>query len=116
MSVHFPGANVNTSNPTQSPRQFIHKSEQIRTGNDNSKLQIETRIKYLLDRVKEIKEVIACLTSENDALQALLAQMLLQLGNQSGTGATTISGAIRKKPLDTARTTTVKLMPGNFIT
>lgn len=87
-------------------------SEQVRTENDNLKSQNETRVKDLTDQDKENKEAIARLTRENEALQARLASLHRQLGNQPGAKPTTSSGAIEKSPSDAARTANVKPMAG----
>lgn len=86
--------------------------EQVRSEIDNLKTQNETRVKDLADQDKENKETIARLTRDNEALQARLAQLHRQLGNQSGSKPTTSSGATEKSPSDAARTANVKPMAG----
>lgn len=91
-------------------------SEQVRTENDNLKSQNENRMKDLADLDNQNKDAIARLTRENEALQARLASLHRQLGNQPGAKPTTSSGAIEKSPSDAARTANVKPMAGNYQT
>lgn len=87
-------------------------SEHVRTEHDNLKSQNEVRLKDMTDQDKENKEAITRLTRENEALQARLASLHRQLGNQPGAKPTTSSGTIEKSPSDAARTANVKPMAG----